>query len=178
MRILGIDPGSIVTGYGVIELSANTETAVDYGCIHAKADDWPTRLKLIYDGITTVVDRCQPDEVAIETPFVHRNASSALKLGQARAAALCAVFAVAGGVAEYAPRAVKLAVVGTGAATKDQVQHMIKALLKLNEAPQADAADALAIALCHSHGRRARGLLAAGGTAVALQRRGSRRRWR
>lgn len=172
-RILGIDPGSVVTGYGVIELNANTETALDYGCIHAKADDWPARLKRIYDGITAVVDQFQPDEVAIESAFVHRNASSALKLGQARAAAMCAVFAVAGGVAEYAPRAVKLAVVGTGAASKDQVQHMIKALLKLDETPQADAADALAIALCHSHGRRARNLLAVAGT-----RRGSRRRWR
>jgi crossover junction endodeoxyribonuclease RuvC len=173
LRILGIDPGSIVTGYGVVEIDNGRERAVEWGCIHARANDWPTRLKIIYDGIGAVVQQCAPDEVAIESAFMHRNASSALKLGQARAAALCAVFAVAGGVSEYAPRRVKLAVVGTGAASKSQVQHMIKALLKLDEAPPADAADALAVALAHSHGRKARGLLAAAGA-----RRGGRRRRR
>ncbi|HET8552061.1 MAG TPA: crossover junction endodeoxyribonuclease RuvC [Gammaproteobacteria bacterium] len=172
-RILGIDPGSIVTGYGIIDIGARGESAVDWGCIHAQAEDWPTRLKIIYDGIGAVVAEHQPDEVAIESAFMHRNAASALKLGQARAAALCAVFAVAGGVAEYAPRAVKLAVVGTGAASKEQVQHMIKALLKLDSAPPSDAADALAVALCHSHGRQTRTLLAAAGV-----RRGGRRRRR
>lgn len=174
MRILGIDPGSNITGYGIIELGTSGERALDWGCIRVRARDWPTRLKTIYDGVAELVERHQPDEVSIEAAFVHRNPASALKLGQARAAALCAAFPVAGGVFEYAPRAVKLAVVGTGGATKDQVQHMVKALLKLEEQPQADAADALAIALCHWQGRRARGLIGAAGT----RRRGRRTRWR
>lgn len=172
-RILGIDPGSVITGYGIIDQDTRGERAVDWGCVHTQAGEWPARLKCIYDAIGAVVEKFNPDEVAIESAFVHRNAASALKLGQARAAALCGVFAAAGGVFEYAPRAVKLAVVGAGGASKDQVQHMVKALLKLDEAPPADAADALAVALCHAHGRQTRALLAG-----ARGARRARSRWR
>lgn len=170
-RILGIDPGSIITGYGIIEAGSGRECALEWGSIRVPPGEWPARLKHIYDAVGAIAAQFAPDEVAIESAFVHHNAASALKLGQARAAALCAVFAAAGGVFEYAPRAVKLAVVGTGSASKEQVQHMVKALLRLGETPQADAADALAIALCHAHGRRTHALLA-----MPRRRAGGRRR--
>lgn len=170
IRILGIDPGSMVTGYGIIEHDNRRAHALGFGCIQTHGGEWPARLRCIYDGIGAMVAEYAPDEVAIESAFVHRNAASALKLGQARAAALCGVFAAAGGVFEYAPRAVKLAVVGTGSATKEQVQHMIKALLKLDDVPPSDAADALAVAICHAHGRQTRVLL------NGLRGRGRRRR--
>ncbi|HET7674036.1 MAG TPA: crossover junction endodeoxyribonuclease RuvC [Gammaproteobacteria bacterium] len=170
MRILGIDPGSMITGFGVIEHDNRGARALGWGCIKTEGGEWPARLRRIYEAIGATVQQYNPDEVAIESAFVHRNAASALKLGQARAAALCGVFDAAGGVFEYAPRAVKLAVVGTGSATKEQVQHMIKALLKLSELPPADAADALAVAVCHAHGRQTRVLL------DGLRGRGRRRR--
>ena len=114
---------------------------------------FPERLKRIFVSVSEIVTEYQPDIVAIETVFMARNAGSALKLGQARSAALCATFAFDVEVFEYAPREIKQAVVGTGAATKEQVQHMIVSLLQLSAAPSADAADALAAAICHGHQR-------------------------
>lgn len=156
--ILGIDPGSRLTGYGVIRLTGSQVTYLGSGCINVvrslKGETEPSladKLKVIHDGVVELIQQFQPTEFAIEQVFMARNPDSALKLGQARGAAIVAA-AVAGlPVAEYAARLVKQAVVGTGAADKQQVQHMVMALLKLTKKPQADAADALAVALCHAH---------------------------
>jgi len=170
-RILGLDPGSLVTGYALLECNGNDVQYLDSGCIRASGDEFTRRIQQIFAGIEQVVQTHQPDEIAIERVFVHRNADSALKLGQARGAALCAVFASAAQIFEYAPRQVKQAVVGTGAAEKAQVQIMIKRLLKLNEAVMSnmgsDAADAVAIALCHAHSRRLSALLQSGRVRIA-----------
>lgn len=153
VRVLGIDPGSIVTGYGVIDHDASGTRAVSYGVIKAQGDQLPARLRSIYDALYALAGDLKPDEVAVERVFVHRNVDSAIKLGQARGAALCAVFATTGVIEEYAPRQIKQAVVGGGAADKRQVQRMVSALLGLDEPPPADAADALAVAVCHAHCR-------------------------
>lgn len=158
-RILGLDPGSLVTGYAVLDCNAGHISYVASGSIRAIGTDFPARLQQIFSGVVQLVTEYQPDEVAIERVFMHRNADSALKLGQARGAALCATFAALATVFEYAPREVKQAVVGTGAAEKAQVQLMVKRLLKINTDLGADAADAIAIALCHAHSRRLRSLL-------------------
>lgn len=162
-RILGLDPGSLITGYAVLECDGANVRYVDCGCIRATGDEFTRRIQQIFVGIDTVVKQHQPDEIAIERVFMHRNADSALKLGQARGAALCAVFASAAQIFEYAPRQIKQAVVGTGAAEKAQVQLMVKRLLKLNDAVMkemnSDAADAVAVALCHAHSRRLSALL-------------------
>lgn len=158
--ILGIDPGSRLTGYGVIRLTGSQVTYLGSGCINVvrslKGETEPSladKLKVIHDGVVELIQQFQPTEFAIEQVFMARNPDSALKLGQARGAAIVAA-AVAGlPVAEYAARLVKQAVVGTGAEDKQQVQHMVMALLKLTQKPQADAADALAVALCHAHMR-------------------------
>jgi len=164
-RILGLDPGSLVTGYALLECDGNAVRYVHSGCVRATGDEFTQRIQQIFAGIDTVVRQHQPDEIAIERVFMHRNADSALKLGQARGAALCAVFACAAQIFEYAPRQIKQAVVGTGAAEKSQVQVMIKRLLKLSDADvkdmSSDAADAVAIALCHAHSRRLSALLQA-----------------
>ncbi len=148
-RILGIDPGSRVTGYGVVDVRRGESVYVASGCIRTTHADVPSRLGEIYEGIASLIRDHSPDAVAIEQVFMARNASSALKLGQARGAALAAVVAVGLPVAEYAARRVKQAVTGTGGANKHQVQHMVCRLLKLSASPSADAADALAIAICH-----------------------------
>ncbi len=152
VRILGLDPGSLCTGYAVIETGAKV-TYVVSGSIRARGASLADRLQEIFAGVDQLAGQYQPDEVAIERVFMHRNADSALKLGQARGAALSATFAVRPRVFEYAPREVKLAVVGTGAAQKEQVQLMVRRLLNLSGPLGADAADALAIALCHAHSR-------------------------
>ncbi len=162
-RILGLDPGSRVTGFAVLDCEAGQISYVASGGIRADGSDFPDRLKQIFTGVAELVTQHCPDEVAIERVFMHRNADSALKLGQARGAALSATFAVSASVFEYAPREIKQAVVGTGAAEKAQVQLMVKRLLKLSGEMGADAADAIAIALCHAHSRRLRGLLGAAG---------------
>lgn len=154
MRILGIDPGSRITGYGVIDVSGLQAQHVASGCIHTEEVALAQRLKTIYQGIATVIAAYQPLEVAAEQVFMHRNADSALKLGQARGAALAAVVMADLPVSEYAPRSVKQALVGKGAADKVQVQYMVTLLLQLATTPAADAADALAVALCHAHTRR------------------------
>lgn len=158
VRILGLDPGSLCTGYAVIETGPRMRYVVS-GSIKARGASLPERLQEIFAGVDRLASQYQPDEVAIERVFMHRNADSALKLGQARGAALSATFAVRPRVFEYAPREVKLAVVGTGGAQKEQVQLMVRRLLNLTGAIGADAADALAIALCHAHSRNLNGQL-------------------
>ncbi|HAI97550.1 MAG: crossover junction endodeoxyribonuclease RuvC [Cycloclasticus sp.] len=151
MRILGIDPGSRVTGYGVVEIVARNVKYVDSGCIRTGSGDLPDRLKKIYQGVREIIEHYNPQEMAVEQVFMGRNADSALKLGQARASAICAGFEHDINVFEYAARQIKQALVGKGSADKTQVQHMVKVLLKLQGDPQMDASDALAVALCHFH---------------------------
>ena len=153
VRVLGIDPGSRRTGFGVIDCDGNDHTHIAHGCIAAEGDAMARRLRMIFDGIHRLIADYQPDEIAIERVFVNRNVDSAMKLGQARGAALCAV-PLGTAVFEYAPRAIKLAVVGSGGAEKNQVAHMMKVLLRLAAVPGPDAGDALAVALCHAHSRR------------------------
>lgn len=149
-RILGIDPGSRVTGYGVIDSANGQSTYVASGCLRVEGDTLPDKLGLIFREIGQLIETYRPQQFAIESVFMHRNAGSALKLGQARGAAICAAVGRELRIAEYAPREIKQAVVGKGGAEKSQVQHMVRVLLGLADSPQADAADALAIALCHS----------------------------
>ncbi len=149
--ILGIDPGSRITGYGVIRAEQGKFQYLDSGCIRTKSDSLPTRLKQIYDGVSQIIELYRPDEMAIEQVFMARNPDSALKLGQARGAAIVATTNHDISVSEYSARQIKQAVVGTGAADKTQVQHMVTALLKLSATPQADAADALGVAICHGN---------------------------
>ncbi len=151
-RILGIDPGSQVTGYGLIELIGSRCHYHDCGCIRtASEQSLPERLKIIYTSLSRLIAAYKPDEMAVEQVFLNRNPDSALKLGQARGVAICAGVMADLPVSEYAPRRVKQAVVGSGGASKEQVQHMVCALLQLATRPPADAADALAVALCHGH---------------------------
>lgn len=152
-RILGIDPGSRVTGYGLIEVRGRESRHLASGCVRMEHSEFPERLRAIFDGLGRIVAEYRPTEVAIEKVFVQRNVDSALKLGQARGAALCAVMQQSVSVAEYSPAEIKQALVGRGGATKQQVQHMVKTLLRLDATPAADAADALACALCHGHTR-------------------------
>ena len=151
MKILGIDPGSRFTGFGIIEVNGDRIIALHHGVIKTGAGAFPERLGIIFNGILELVEEFSPDEVAVESVFISKNAGSALKLGQARGAAICAVVSRGVPVAEYSPRSVKQAIVGRGGADKAQVQHMIRILLQLKEMPVEDAADALAVALCHQH---------------------------
>ncbi|KTD19498.1 crossover junction endodeoxyribonuclease RuvC [Legionella israelensis] len=151
--ILGIDPGSRITGYGLIEEKNRHLYYVDSGCIRTTDGSLSGRLLRIYDSICQLMENYQPDEVAIEQVFVHQNPDSALKLGHARGAALVAAASHRIKIAEYSAREVKQSVVGYGAAQKEQVSHMVVQLLSLSNRPQNDAADALAIAICHSHMR-------------------------
>ena len=160
-RILGIDPGSRLTGFGILDFTGNDATYVASGTVRSLDGDFPSRLRQIFESVSAIVDDYCPDVVAIESVFMHKNAGSALKLGQARSAALCATFSRAVEVHEYAPREIKLAIVGTGSASKEQVQHMVVSLLSLSAAPAPDAADALAAALCHGHQRRMQNQLGA-----------------
>jgi len=150
IRVLGIDPGSRVTGYGIVGIEDGTSIYVASGCIHTIGPDFPSRLKDIFQGVDK---QYRPDEFAIEEVFVARNPMSALKLGQARGAAITAAVTQDLGVNEYAARRIKQSVVGSGRATKGQVQHMVQALLKLQGVPSTDASDALAVAICHVNTR-------------------------
>ena len=149
-RILGIDPGSRITGYGIVDTDGRTVTYIASGCIRTADAGIPQRLRTIFEGVQELLNGYHPDEMAIEKVFMHRNADSALKLGQARGAAISAVVVENLAVSEYAPNEIKQAVVGKGHADKAQVQHMIRVLLNLNGIPQVDAADALAVAYCHA----------------------------
>jgi crossover junction endodeoxyribonuclease RuvC len=152
--ILGIDPGSRATGYGIIESVGNKLTYVDCGCIRPLPVEHPQRLRDIFFALTNIIKQYSPQECAIEEVFLGKSVSSALKLGQARGAAMVACLQFDLSVAEYTPRTVKQAVTGSGAADKLQVQHMIKVLLGLQGTLQSDAADALAIAICHANSRQ------------------------
>lgn len=149
--ILGIDPGSLKTGFGIIAVAAGRSEYVTSGVIRLPRAPLPERLKIIHDGIGEIIDLHCPQEVAIEEVFMARDAKAAIKLGQARGAAIVACVNAGMPVFEYAARSIKQAVVGIGAAEKQQVQHMVKVLLKLPAAPAEDAADALATAICHAN---------------------------
>ncbi len=155
-RILGIDPGSRVTGYGIVDQDGQQLAYVASGCIHAQQGSFAERLGIIFDGVTRIIEQYHPEEMAIERVFLNKNADSALKLGQARGAAICAGVQRAVPVDEYAAREIKQAVVGTGGASKEQVQHMMCVLLSLRKRPPSDAADALGVAICHGHYRETR----------------------
>lgn len=153
MRILGIDPGSRITGYGILELRGSRFVCLVNGCIRTQQDHLAGRLKHIHIGLAELIERYAPQEVAVESVFVHRNVDSALKLGQARGSAISCAALHSLAISEYTPAEIKKAVVGRGNAAKAQVQHMVSAILGLNKSPQADAADALAVAICHGHQR-------------------------
>jgi crossover junction endodeoxyribonuclease RuvC len=153
IRILGIDPGSLNTGYGIIDVDGNHSIHVENGTIQTNTSGLPNKLLVIFTQLNEIIDQHHPDEVAIEKVFMHRNADSALKLGQARGAAITICATKELKIFEYTANQVKQATVGKGHAAKQQVQHMVKVLLCLNGIPQVDAADALAVALCHAHSR-------------------------
>ena len=174
MIILGIDPGSRTTGFGLIENQANRLRYIDSGNIRVSGDSLPQRLGYIFAEIDAVIRQYRPEQMGIENVFMARNADSALKLGQARGAAICAGHQAGLEISEYAAREIKQAIVGTGAASKEQVQHMVKRLLGIRQALQADEADGLAIAICHAQfyaTRQKTGL-----DSSQLKRRRSRRR--
>jgi crossover junction endodeoxyribonuclease RuvC len=166
-RILGIDPGLRVTGFGVIEKHGNQLVYVASGCIKSNdRQSLPERIKTLFAGISEVIATYAPDQAAVEKVFVNVNPQSTLLLGQARGAALSALVHAGLPVAEYTALQVKQAVVGQGKAAKEQVQHMVVRLLNLPGAPTADAADALACAICHAHGGQGLGALATTGFRV------------
>ncbi len=160
MLILGIDPGSVTTGYGIIDHQGSTARYIASGSIRIGQYELPERLKQIFNDLTAIVLQYQPAQVAVEKVFVHKNVSSALKLGQARGVAIAAVACQDLSIAEYSAREVKQAIVGYGNADKTQVQMMVKTILRLNGLPAADAADALAIALCHGNSNKFGGQIA------------------
>lgn len=149
--ILGIDPGSRVTGYGLINSVGNRLEYIDCGCIRTESKSFPQRLHTIFTELNLIIERYSPQQAAVEEVFMGKNASSALKLGQARGSAMVACLSHELEVAEYSARQVKQAVVGAGAADKSQVQHMVKALLNISDTLAEDAADALAVAICHAN---------------------------
>lgn len=149
--ILGIDPGSRLTGFGIIRSNGSEYNYISSGCIRTPQGEFNKRLLTIYQAIKEIILKYKPDEAAIEQVFMHKNASSALKLGHARGAAIIAIIESIPIVAEYSPREIKQAIIGYGAAEKTQVQSMVQRLLHLNDLPQADAADALATAICHAN---------------------------
>lgn len=153
--ILGIDPGSRITGFGLVLFERGQPKHVDNGTINADADNFPDRIGQIHAGLAEVIAHYRPQEVAIEEVFVNKNVSSALKLGQARGAAIVAATSVNLPVSEYTATNIKSAVVGSGRADKSQVQSMVKMLLGLPEIPLSDAADALAVAICHGNSAHA-----------------------
>ena len=163
IRILGIDPGSRITGYGVIAVENRRMSYIASGIVRVDKEEWPQRLHSIFVGIQEIVATYAPQEIAIEKVFMHRNADAALKLGQARGAALCAALLPGLPVTEYAATQIKQAIVGKGHAAKNQIQHMVRVLLKLPGLPTPDSADALAVALCHAHTRQTVRLIALAG---------------
>ena len=167
MRVLGIDPGTRVMGYGIVESEGSRLIHIDNGAIFTRTDDpLPKRLKEIYDGISKVIDSYSPDVISIEDIFYSKNVKSSLKLGHARGAAIVAAVNKGLDVFEYSATAIKSAVVGYGRAEKGQIQQMVKILLNLPEPPQEDAADAIAASICHIN--------TAGAGRLALAARGRR----
>lgn len=163
VRVLGIDPGLRITGYGILDKEGSRLSYVGSGCIKTGKGDLAQRLKTLLDGLGQVIAAHRPDEVALEKVFVNSNPASTLLLGQARGTAVCVAVMNSLPVAEYTALQVKQAVVGYGHAGKEQVQEMVKRLLKLGGNPSPDAADALACAICHAHGARGMGGIAKGG---------------
>lgn len=180
-RVIGIDPGSTITGYGVIDSDGVRSVYVTHGHIRVKGENFPDRLGHIHQAIGEVIDEWKPTSAAIEQVFISNNPMSALKLGQARGAAITAVVSRGLGMSEYAARTVKQVVTGSGAADKTAVTTMIKAHLDITRAVQVDAADGLAIALCHAHsalgGTRAILASATAGTSTRRRSRGRGLRW-
>ena len=167
VRILGIDPGLRITGFGVIEKAGSRLAYLTSGCVRTPEDGGlPLRLKTILDGLREVIAEHRPQQVAVEIVFVHVNPQSTLLLGQARGAAICAAVDADLAVAEYTALQVKKSVVGNGHAAKEQVQHMVRRLLDLPGDPSPDAADALACAICHAHGGQGLGALPTAGRSV------------
>ncbi len=167
--ILGIDPGSRKTGFGIIHYAEGRSRYITSGVIRLPTGPLPERLGIIHASVTELIELHCPQQLAVEQVFMARSAGSALKLGQARGAAIVACVAQSMSVAEYSARQIKQSVVGTGAADKSQVQHMVKVLLKLPAEPQEDAADALAAALCHAHTQQSM-INIAGATSVRRRR--------
>jgi crossover junction endodeoxyribonuclease RuvC len=181
MRVLGIDPGSRRTGYGVVEKCGNQFRCLEHGqAVPGSRLELPRRLHAIVERVAEVMDRVQPDCVAVEEAFYHESVRSTLVLGHVRGALLVAAVARGFEVAEYSPREIKLSVAGSGAAAKEQVGFMVRRLLALRDVPPADAADALAVALCHLHRQPPRHAEARAASAAAerlqalLARRGAR----
>ncbi len=166
MRILGIDPGLVVTGFGILDKTGNRLTYVTSGCIRTPKGELAQRLKTILDGLAEVIAVHAPAQVALEKVFVNANPQSTLLLGQARGTAICAAVLHHLPLAEYTALQVKQAVVGNGHAGKQQVQEMVRRLLKLAGVPSPDAADALACAICHAHGGQGLGRIATAGFRV------------
>lgn len=152
MTIIGVDPGTLVAGYGVVRAEGSVLTLLDVGIVrNAASASMPLRLRRLHESLLAAIDRHRPDEFAIETAFYSKNAQSALKIGQARGAALLAGALRELPVTEYAPREIKKAVTGNGGASKEQVRYMMMSLLRLSTAPKhLDATDALAVAVCHA----------------------------
>lgn len=166
--ILGIDPGSRITGYGLIHAKLNNQhTFIACGCIRLEKESLGDKLKHIHQVVAELITTYAPQEAVFEQIFFHENPNTALKLGQARGAAIAAAALYDLPIHEYTARQVKKAVVGYGAADKQQIQHMVQVLLKLQEKPSVDAADALAIALCHAYMRQ--GLQNIGGLALKMR---------
>ncbi|MBI1808064.1 MAG: crossover junction endodeoxyribonuclease RuvC [Ignavibacteria bacterium] len=155
MVVLGVDPGTLITGYGVIEIKNGKAHVLTCGAIKNKSSiAMPNRLRQIYETLSEVITRFHPDEFAIETAFYGKNAQSALKLGHARGVSMLAAVSQNLPTHEYSPREVKKAIVGKGTASKEQVQYMVKSLLRLKAIPKEyDVTDALAVAICHTHRR-------------------------
>jgi crossover junction endodeoxyribonuclease RuvC len=166
LRILGIDPGLRITGFGIIEKNGGSLAYIASGCIKSGDADLPERLKTILAGLREVIGAHRPQQVAIEKVFVNVNPASTLALGQARGTAICAAVDAGLPVSEYTALQVKQAVVGKGHAKKEQVQEMVKRLLRLPGAPSTDAADALACAICHAHGGQGLGAISTRGFRV------------
>lgn len=178
-RILGIDPGSRITGYGIVEQSGqHPPQCLVGGCLRLKAQELPNKLAELFVGIQEIVRTYQPTELAIEQVFVHKNVRSALVLGHARGVAIAAVMTLNIPVFEYAPRQIKLAVTGTGNAEKSQIQQMMKILLRLEAVPQTDCADALAVALCHLHRGQHERISVGAGNNVKRRGANSRKLWK
>jgi len=154
--VLGIDPGSRITGYGVVQACNNKIRYIDSGCIRTSTENFSQRLLQIFNGICQLMDEYSPTEVAIEQVFTYKNPSSALKLGHARGVAMVACASHRVAIHEYSPREVKQSLVGYGGADKAQVKHMVVNILSLTKEPQSDAADALGIAICHLHKKNLR----------------------
>ena len=163
-RILGLDPGLRITGFGLIDQLGSQLRYVASGCIKTRDGELPGRLKTLLDGVREVIDTYRPDVVVVEKVFVNVNPQSTLLLGQARGAVICGAVSRDLPVAEYTALQVKQSVVGYGKAHKEQVQHMVQRLLLLDASPSADAADALACAICHAHGAQGLGGLAGVGS--------------